>query len=94
MLSVAAVGAIEAIHVGRTTPARGLALGGGGGGGGGGNVQGPYAPAHYLKQFHPKYAYPADVDTAVKAASVDNWVALIKLKNDYKLNTETPVLTP
>jgi len=82
------------VLAGFTTVGSGLALGGGGGGGGGGNVQGPYAPAHYLKKFHPKYASSADVDAAVKAAGVDNWVALIKLKNDYQLNTETPVLTP
>jgi peptide/nickel transport system substrate-binding protein len=82
------------VLAGFTTVGSGLALGGGGGGGGGGNVQGPYAPAHYLKQFHPKYASSADIDAAVKAAGVDNWAALIKLKNDYQLNTETPVLTP
>ena len=44
------------VLAGFTTVGSGLALGGGGGGGGGGNVQGPYAPAHYLKQFHQKYA--------------------------------------
>ena len=63
------------VLAGFTTVGSGLALGGGGGGGGGGNVQGPYAPAHYLKQFHQKYATPDQLDAAVKAAGVDNWVS-------------------
>jgi peptide/nickel transport system substrate-binding protein len=82
------------VLAGFTTVGSGLALGGGGGGGGGGNVQGPYAPAHYLKQFHQKYATPAQLDAAVQAAGLDNWVSLIKNKNDYQINVDCPVLTP
>src|SRR5579859_4203394 len=82
------------VLAGFTTVGSGLALGGGGGGGGGGNVQGPYAPAHYLKQFHQKYAAAADLDRAVKAAGLDNWVSLIKNMNDYQINVDCPVLTP
>ncbi|MBV9356433.1 MAG: ABC transporter substrate-binding protein [Chloroflexi bacterium] len=82
------------VLAGFTTLGSGHALGGGGGGGGGGNVQGAYAPAHYLKQFHPKYVPADQLDQAVKAAQLDNWVSLIKFKNNYQLNTECPVLVP
>src|SRR5438132_127438 len=82
------------VLAGFTTVGSGLALGGGGGGGGGGNVQGPYAPAHYLKQFHQKYATADQLDQAIKAVGVDNWVTLIKNRNDYQINPDTPVLTP
>jgi peptide/nickel transport system substrate-binding protein len=55
---------------------------------------GPYAPAHYLKQFHPKYAPKEKIDEAVKAAGFDNWVNLFKNKADWALNPDLPVLTP
>lgn len=35
-----------------------------------------YRPAHYMKQFHAKYADPAKLDEMVKAAKVDGWAAL------------------
>jgi peptide/nickel transport system substrate-binding protein len=35
-----------------------------------------YAPAHYLKQFHEKYADPAKLAELVKDAGVRNWAAL------------------
>ncbi|MGE3912841.1 MAG: ABC transporter substrate-binding protein, partial [Chloroflexota bacterium] len=58
------------------------------------NFMGSFAPGHYLKQFHPKYTDKAKVDEAVKAAGFDNWVNLMKFKNDWALNTELPVVTP
>lgn len=67
-------------------------LGGQTSAGNGGN--GGYAPAHYLKQFHPKYVSKEELDRKVAAEKVDNWVTLIKQKNDWALNTELPVLTP
>jgi peptide/nickel transport system substrate-binding protein len=82
------------VLAGFTTTGSGHALGGGGGGGGGGNVQGGYAPAHYLKQFHPKYTPQAQVDQAAKAAGFESWVNLIKFKNNYQVNIECPVMTP
>jgi peptide/nickel transport system substrate-binding protein len=81
------------VLAGFTSMGSGHALGGGGGGGGS-HVEGAYAPSHYLKQFHPKYASAEQLDQAVKAAGVDNWVNLFKLKNNYQLNPECPVLTP
>ncbi|MBV9596798.1 MAG: ABC transporter substrate-binding protein [Chloroflexi bacterium] len=59
-----------------------------------GPFQGGYAPAHYLKQFHPKYTQQAQLDQAVAAAGLNTWVDLIKLKQNYQLNPECPVMTP
>jgi peptide/nickel transport system substrate-binding protein len=55
---------------------------------------GGYAPAHYLKQFHPKYASKDQLDQAVKESKFDNWVRLFLFKNDWALNPELPVLSP
>ena len=55
---------------------------------------GGYAPAHYLKQFHPKYAAQDKVDKMAKDASFDNWVSYFKFKNDWSRNPDLPVVTP
>ena len=55
---------------------------------------GAYAPAHYLKQFLPKYAGQAEVDKLAADAKQDGWVNLVKSKMDWSLNPELPVLTP
>jgi peptide/nickel transport system substrate-binding protein len=55
---------------------------------------GGYAPAHYLKPFHPKYASKDDLDKMVKESKFDNWVRLFLFKNDWALNPELPVLSP
>ena len=55
---------------------------------------GGYAPAHYLKQFHPKYVSKETLDAKVKEARFDNWVNMFKFKNDWARNPELPVLTP
>jgi peptide/nickel transport system substrate-binding protein len=55
---------------------------------------GGYAPAHYLKQFHPKYVSAADLDKKVKDAKFDSWVRMFLFKNDWALNPELPVLSP
>ncbi|MBI2941284.1 MAG: ABC transporter substrate-binding protein [Chloroflexi bacterium] len=64
----------------------------------GGSAYGPfmgaYAPAHYLKQFHPKYVSKEELDQKVKAGGFDNWVSLLRFKTNWQLNTELPVLTP
>src|SRR6185369_14143149 len=36
-------------------------------------AMGGFAPAHYMKQFHPKYAGQADVDKKAKDAKFDSW---------------------
>ncbi|MGH2557635.1 MAG: ABC transporter substrate-binding protein, partial [Thermomicrobiales bacterium] len=55
---------------------------------------GSYAPAHYLKQFHPKYAAPEDLDRLVEEAGVEAWMNLFELKNDWALNPDLPVVSP
>jgi len=57
------------------------------------NAHGFYAPAHYLKQFHPNFADATSLDQAIAEAGVDNWAVLLKLKNDWAINPELPVLT-
>jgi len=59
-----------------------------------GGLMGSYAPAHYLKLFHPKYAGQAKVDQMAKDAKFDDWVAFFKFKDDWQLNTELPVMCP
>jgi len=58
------------------------------------NGNGGYAPAHYLKQFHPKYVAKDELDRKVAEAKVDNWVTLFKAKNDWALNPDLPVVSP
>jgi peptide/nickel transport system substrate-binding protein len=55
---------------------------------------GGYAPAHYLKQFHPKYAGQAEVDKKTKDAKFDSWVRMFLYKSDWSLNPELPVISP
>ena len=54
---------------------------------------GGFAPAHYLKQFHPKYASKEELDSKVAAAGADNWATLFKLMNDSARNPDLPVVT-
>jgi peptide/nickel transport system substrate-binding protein len=60
---------------------------------GGITLMGTIAPAHYLKQYLPKYVGEAEAAEKAKAANFDNWVNLVKFKNDWSLNPELPVLT-
>ncbi len=55
-----------------------------------------YYPAHYLRQFHAKYADKAKLDALVKKARVRNWAALhTKLSAMYKNdNPDLPSLEP
>jgi peptide/nickel transport system substrate-binding protein len=59
-----------------------------------GRTMGAYMPAHYLKQFHPKYVSKDELDRKAKDAKFDGWVSYIKFKWDWRLNTELPVLGP
>ncbi len=59
-----------------------------------GRTMGAYMPAHYLKQFHPKYVSKDELDRKVKAAGFDGWVSYLKFRWDWRLNPELPVLTP
>jgi peptide/nickel transport system substrate-binding protein len=55
-----------------------------------------YAPAHYMKRFHAKYADKAELAEAVKQNRVRNWAALhTKLFHPYHTdNPDLPVLDP
>jgi peptide/nickel transport system substrate-binding protein len=58
------------------------------------NWGGCVAPAHYLKQFLPKYSTEADVTAKAKAAGFDGWVSWLRMKYSFALNPDLPVLTP
>ena len=57
------------------------------------NARGAFAPAHYLKQFHPKYAGQETVDKLVADLKFNNWVTLFKSKTAWALNPDLPVVT-
>ena len=52
------------------------------------------APAHYMKQFLPKYSSEAEVNAKAKAEGYDNWISLMKMKYSWAMNPDLPVLTP
>ena len=55
-----------------------------------------YRPAHYLKQFHAKYAEPRRSTTLVKAAGQRNWAALHNKRTSMYQNDnpDLPTLEP
>ena len=55
---------------------------------------GGFAPAHYMKQFHPKYASKDDIAKKQAELKVDTWVLLFKNRNDACRNPDLPVVTP
>ena len=55
---------------------------------------GAYAPAHYLKQFHPTYTPQAEIDQMAADEDVEDWIALFRNKNQWYLNPELPILGP
>ncbi|MFO1397994.1 MAG: ABC transporter substrate-binding protein [Burkholderiales bacterium] len=58
------------------------------------NFGGAYAPAHYLKQFLPKYSSEEAVNKKAKELGFDNWVSLLKNRYSWALNPDLPVMTP
>ncbi|MCA8930154.1 MAG: ABC transporter substrate-binding protein [Alphaproteobacteria bacterium] len=55
-----------------------------------------YAPKHYLKKYHPRYADPAKLEERVKKSKRRNWASLHNRKdNAYKNdNPDLPTLEP
>ena len=51
-------------------------------------------PAHYLKQFLPKYSSVEAVNARAKQEGFESWVQMLHFKKDWELNTEVPVLGP
>ncbi len=52
-----------------------------------------FAPAHYLKQFHPKYTSKDSVDAETKKAGFQYWYQFFVQRNNYFLNPDRPVLS-
>lgn len=55
---------------------------------------GAYCPAHYLKQFLPKYSSEEAANAKAKAAGFDNWVSYFKNRYSWALNPDCPTMTP
>jgi peptide/nickel transport system substrate-binding protein len=55
-----------------------------------------YRPAHYLKQFHARYADAAELQAKVEAANARNWAGLHnKMDEQYRFdNVDLPTLQP
>ncbi len=58
------------------------------------NWGGCVAPAHYMKQFLPKYSSEEEVTARAKAEGYDGWVSWLRMKYSWALNPDLPVLTP
>ena len=58
------------------------------------SYMGGYAPAHYLKQFLPKYSSADEVTRKAKAAGFDGWVSYFRNRTNWALNVDLPVLGP
>ncbi len=50
----------------------------------------PYAPKHYLMQFHPKYTPKEELEKLAKEEGFDFWYQLFLQKNDWAANPELP----
>jgi|YNPNPStandDraft_1061719.scaffolds.fasta_scaffold10621_4 peptide/nickel transport system substrate-binding protein len=59
-----------------------------------GTFGGGYAPAHYLKQFLPKYSSVEEVNKRAQEAGFDDWKAYFKNRYSWVLNPEVPVMGP
>ncbi len=58
------------------------------------NFGGAYAPAHYLKQFLPKYSSEEAATKKAKDMGFDSWVSLLKNRYSWALNPDLPMMTP
>ncbi len=55
---------------------------------------GAYSPAHYLKQFLPKYSSLDAVNARARQEGFENWVQMLHFKKDWSLNPDVPTLGP
>jgi peptide/nickel transport system substrate-binding protein len=55
---------------------------------------GLFAPAHYLKQFHPTYTDKAELDKKVSDAGLESWPVFFLRQNDWTVNPDLPTLSP
>jgi peptide/nickel transport system substrate-binding protein len=58
------------------------------------NFMGGYAPAHYLKQFLPKYTSADEATRKAKALGFDGWVSYFRNRTNWALNVELPTVGP
>jgi peptide/nickel transport system substrate-binding protein len=58
-----------------------------------GRMLGLYSPGHYLKQFLPKYSSVEQLTEKAKAAGYKTWVEYLRVKADWRLNTELPTVS-
>ena len=52
----------------------------------------PYAPAHYLKQFHPDYTDQATLDALVKERGYTSWTELFEFERYWYSNPNIPTI--
>ena len=52
----------------------------------------PFAPKHYLKQFHPNYVSVDKLNEMAKKEGYDYWYQLFAAKNDPWMNPDLPVI--
>ena len=55
---------------------------------------GGFAPAHYLKPFHPKYTSKDQLDKKAAELKFESWVSMFKDRNNACRNPDLPVVTP
>src|SRR5207253_1048024 len=55
---------------------------------------GGYSPAHYLKQFLPKYSSEAEANKRAKEQGYETRVRMLHVKKDWQLNPELPTIAP
>ena len=54
----------------------------------------PYAPKHYLKQFHPRYAGEEKLNEMARAKGFKNWIMLFQTKARLPENPDLPTVGP
>ncbi len=59
-----------------------------------GNTNPPFAPKHYLSQFHVNYADADELAAKVEDAGFETWYELFQNKNTWSANPELPTLWP
>src|SRR5690606_15142661 len=52
----------------------------------------PYAPAHYLQQFHPDYTDADELDALVADRGFSNWTELFESEWDWYGNPDIPTI--
>ncbi|MCC9077012.1 ABC transporter substrate-binding protein [Litorilinea aerophila] len=54
----------------------------------------PYLPKHYMQQFDPAHADPAELDAKLQEAGLDQPQQLFSLRSSWSQNPDLPVLSP